>query len=59
LHQAVFFEANGAVAIIGLCLKPNHHNQVTLAYISDTHGINDVTVAQISDAHGNIKQSGS
>ena len=31
------FEAARAVAKIGLRLKPNHHNQVMLVQIPDTH----------------------
>ena len=35
------FEAAVAVAKTGLSLKPNHHSQVKLVQIPDTHCMND------------------
>ena len=47
LKQAVFFEAAVLDLIIGSGLKPNHHNQVKLVNIPDTHHTNRLSSSKM------------
>ena len=47
LKQALFFEAAVLDLIIGSGLKPNHHNQVKLVNIPDTHHTNRLSSSKM------------